>query len=132
MIIIVQTVIRTLKISTYALPTLEEMMSNYNDLFYVREGFTKWFLPYLSSGNLYNEVMAAKFLPICSDPVDADSDNDGVMDRCDTNALDRRTRSLKDDAVTQEIFTVLKCFDGSNKINCYSNPRKETPQILFY
>ncbi len=131
-----------LKISTYAMPTLEEMMSNYNNLFYVSEGFTKWFVSYLNSGNLYNEAMSIKFLPIHSNPVDADSDNDGLIDKFDNNKLrsgylnifdneDKKGyRLTNNDAIdpkSENLFVVLQQYNKPIIIDNYTGNALSTP-----
>lgn len=66
------------------LPTLKECVDKIN-LDYVSNGYIRMKL--YQDGYLYGDLMPVRVLPICSDPVDADSDNDGIPDYCDMNKL---------------------------------------------
>ena len=100
------------------LPTYEEICRNYNGLFYVNGGLERWFGDTVTSsgGNPYPRINSVKILPIYSNPVDADSDNDGVIDEHDINPLNENIRILKTSHEYKDGFTVLKSFKEIDKV----------------
>ena len=68
------------KISYSDLPSLSDCVGKIN-LSYVTEGMAEIYRRLNLDGNRF------KILPLISDPTDADSDNDGIIDKYDNNAL---------------------------------------------
>ncbi len=71
---------RKWSIPNYWLPTFEELKNNYSDLYYVEGGLAKWYDANDNGGNPLLNMKDVRVLPIDSDPVDADGDNDGITD----------------------------------------------------
>ena len=78
---------RKWSIPNYWLPTFEELKNNYSDLYYVEGGLAKWYDANDNGGNPLLNMKDVRVLPINSVPVDADGDNDGVVDQYDDFAL---------------------------------------------
>ncbi len=132
---------------TSALPTFGELRHTYDELFYVQNGLAKWLQDNDSSGNPYNAVDGVNVLPIFSNPVDADSDNDGIPDFCDLNRLrkgdvfdDMNTTSHPRSEISNDTFTVVSEFSSPkifkrqryNQINVYSLPKQTNKMPYVY
>lgn len=73
------------EIKLYHLPTYEQISKQYSDLFYVKDGLTKWCQANDDSGNPYATLNQIRILPIRSDPTNPDSDGDYMLDDIDNN-----------------------------------------------
>lgn len=140
-------VMRKWKISTQSLPSYGDIHGIYEDLFYVKDGLSKWLQASASSGDPYRVINGQKVLPIISNPVDADSDNDGIPDFCDLNRLikgdvfdDMDTISHPRSDHNNDTFTVVSEFSCPmifkrqpyNQINVYSLPKQTSKMPFVY
>ncbi len=136
-------VMRKWKISTQSLPSYGDIHGIYEDLFYVKDGLSKWLQASASSGDPYRVINGQKVLPIISNPVDADSDNDGIPDFCDKNKLCKGNGYFDlDVSKSENIFTFTVTHDFSspiilsqrkyNQINVYSLPWESSPITFKY
>ncbi|MCM1061651.1 MAG: cellulose binding domain-containing protein [Eubacterium sp.] len=119
--------------------TLREC-ADYVDLSYVKASFTKIFL----FNRLVDNVDNIRILPILSNPVDADSDNDSIPDYCDNNKLyphniphDLKTDSGEKYVDTFEILQNLNSpISTGKKENCkvdvYALPNSNSDKIYKY
>lgn len=132
---------------TSTLPTFGELYYTYDKLFYVQNGLGKWLQASASSGDPYRVINGRKVLPIISNPVDADSDNDGIPDFCDLNRLikgdvfdDMDTISYPRSDHNNDTFTVVSEFSCHmifkrqpyNQINVYSLPKQTSKMPFVY
>lgn len=135
-------VMRKWKMSTQSLPSYGEIHEIYEDLFYVKDGLGKWLSANATGGNPYPRINSVKILPIFSNPVDADSDNDGIPDYCDLNKLCKGNGYYDLDISKSGIYTFTVTHDFSspitlsqrkyNQINAYSLPKESSPISFMY
>ena len=118
-------------LTMYDMPTINDIIG-YHEQAYVQSGLDRLTRDSLQYGsNPVEGVYRQAVTPIRSCPVDADSDNDGVIDRFDSMPLDSNDRSLNEvgEAEGKEsVFTVLEEFRTKktlivkNKSLIYSYP----------
>ena len=123
------------------LPTLGTCLDKFSKYgyVYVEKGFNQ-----LMSNEPMNTVLNYPILPIYSNPVDADSDNDGIPDIIDLNKLVKgAVKDLKDHKLNADkTISVLKEYDKlyevskdkNSHLNIYNLPSKENGYVIddFY
>lgn len=70
------------------LPRYTDLYGKYSDQTYLQNGLEQWIRKNASGGNPHVNIKDIRILPIHSNPVDADSDNDGVIDPYDSKPLE--------------------------------------------
>lgn len=94
------------------LPGYTDLYGKYSDQTYLQNGLEQWIRKNASGGNPHVNIKDVRILPIHSNPADADSDNDGLIDSYDSKPLDNAIRDLNDIEGKDSIFLVLKTFDN--------------------
>lgn len=142
------------KIKTSDLPTLADWKYYYKGSTdsakdYVEQGYYqllgKYVLPNCTNWQAaIDQLDSTRILPFYSNPVDADSDNDGIPDYCDLNKLRKGSilNDLDESCGTKNIdtFTVIKDFSipqvvhqtPYNQINAYPLPKASNTTIFTY
>lgn len=69
------------------LPRYTDLYGKYSDQTYLQNGLEQWIRKNASGGNPHVNIKDIRILPIHSNPVDADGDNDGVIDPYDSEPL---------------------------------------------
>ncbi|MBQ6943168.1 MAG: M23 family metallopeptidase, partial [Ruminococcus sp.] len=122
------------------LPTLGECLSKFSEYgyAYVAEGFNQ-----IMSSEPMNVALKYPILPINSNPVDADGDNDGIPDEFDLNGVCNMgwndINLTKIDLCYDKRFDIVKIFNGENYLNVktsnfaiYNLPDMESKVLCQY